>query len=817
MNLQASASSAISAIQSSLASATSQLALASQAIQPGIPIGTGQGLPIPVFQAPGTISLNTAQAVGIIIGIVLGSALLCLAVYLLVSRMRRKGRDSYLSDRGITGSPKQLPSRLSSTFRTGNSMVIRFNPPKSSKTQSPLGPDRPKHNYPLPSPSLSGTNNLSLESIVEEDNNASGNSTASRASGWPLTSVTTNILNLDASQTTLPPRSKGMQPARRISGNRAPSGLSKTTPAIALMSPKLDRTIELGSQSPARDSIPKEPRTGITSGRSLILDDFPSLANKATREKSQEYNKVRLEEVVRYVFEEKVIEKIAQPVKESFNDKPKGQYMDIPSIGNDIEGSLGKNNMNSPIDQLPTSQVKAEAEMVVRESVETPSLGRFDKTLSLPVESPQSSNISRESDSPESSLLFEVATPSSTTTQHIDDFEEDYFSKENSNLEISALPHEWEIEFPGIDTEDEQILDKTVQELLPETPTIQLPININLIPKQDLVSENSVQEVQDPSEIPKLQSPIRVHSPLEREPTQHIAFVEPETPPNSPGTKSPTSADIQPKQNLHSYEPVETTQQSKSSFAQNLRILAPSEEKQPPSSLRIPDDDQRDVSPLRRNPIFPSIDLTAFERHQPTHLEAPKEELELELDERRGRSMIRTSDIIEARLSAMAQLKDEVTTVEGLSRELSQPQPKANEDTARTTESILQPLDNPSFQPTGTSSIKVTSREESPLRRNPPTLYYPPISISDSRTRIVSRPKANTQFSKSLSKFQNLAAENPQEIIKAATEVTSRAIAGIYIPSSLREQAVRNVSRSRERGKSRAPIIQTGIESDKSN
>ena len=33
----------------------------------------------------------------------------------------------------------------------------------------------------------------------------------------------------------------------------------------------------------------------------------------------------------------------------------------------------------------------------------------------------------------------------------------------------------------------------------------------------------------------------------------------------------------------------------------------------------------------------------------------------------------------------------------------------------------------------------------------------------------------------------------------ASTEVTQRAIAGIYIPGSLREQAVRTVSKSRER------------------
>jgi hypothetical protein len=39
---------------------------------------------------------------------------------------------------------------------------------------------------------------------------------------------------------------------------------------------------------------------------------------------------------------------------------------------------------------------------------------------------------------------------------------------------------------------------------------------------------------------------------------------------------------------------------------------------------------------------------------------------------------------------------------------------------------------------------------------------------------------------------------------QASTEVTQRAIAGIFIPGSLREQAVRAGSRSRERGMGRS-------------
>lgn len=71
-----------------------------------------------------------AQVTGITIGIALGSFLLGIATYFLISRTREKDRDSFLSE-GVTGFPKTLPARQSATFRTGNSMVIKFFPSKS--------------------------------------------------------------------------------------------------------------------------------------------------------------------------------------------------------------------------------------------------------------------------------------------------------------------------------------------------------------------------------------------------------------------------------------------------------------------------------------------------------------------------------------------------------------------------------------------------------------------------------------------------------------------------------------------------------------
>jgi hypothetical protein len=50
---------------------------------------------------------------------------------------KRNERDSYLDEKDSIRSPTKLPSRDSSTFRTGNSITVKFNPPKSSDAPDP--------------------------------------------------------------------------------------------------------------------------------------------------------------------------------------------------------------------------------------------------------------------------------------------------------------------------------------------------------------------------------------------------------------------------------------------------------------------------------------------------------------------------------------------------------------------------------------------------------------------------------------------------------------------------------------------------------
>jgi hypothetical protein len=177
--------------------------------------------------------------------------------------------------------------------------------------------------------------------------------------------------------------------------------------------------------------------------------------------------------------------------------------------------------------------------------------------------------------------------------------------------------------------------------------------------------------------------------------------------------------------------------------------------------------------------------------------------------------MIRTSDIIEARLSGISRVKEQEKVQEEDARQEERERtvspPRQNTVDPPTIHAdhrdrTLSPLRrNPSNAYFAKLHSRAPSlppsllcREESPLRRNPPNQNMTILGTPDS----TSRSRSNGQFSQTLSKFQTLASQNPNDSSIASNEVTQRAIAGIHIPGSLREQAVRNLSKSRERGKS---------------
>lgn len=233
---------------------------------------------------------------------------------------------------------------------------------------------------------------------------------------------------------------------------------------------------------------------------------------------------------------------------------------------------------------------------------------------------------------------------------------------------------------------------------------------------------------------------------------------------------------------------------------------------------------EREISPLRRNPPFEPfeaiISLLDGPKGGATKLEEDADEYES-----RGRSMIRTSDIIEARLSGLAQAnkpQEDMLQPRGRQGEPDDLQPASSAPAQRSTATDQVQLRTPPkrkpvaanqvstknppslssnslSRPVSATSATVTPRrdESSPLRRNPPDINPPPRRALGTGAKATSSTK---EFSQALSKFQTLISENPQDAVVASNEVTSRAIAGIYIPGSLREQAVRNLSKSRERG-----------------
>lgn len=261
---------------------------------------------------------------------------------------------------------------------------------------------------------------------------------------------------------------------------------------------------------------------------------------------------------------------------------------------------------------------------------------------------------------------------------------------------------------------------------------------------------------------------------------------------------------------------------------EELEFLTQREQSPPPHSPT----EEKEILPLRMNRQIRNITSIIAEHEATSELQEPNPEEEVDDCQARGRSMLRTSDIIEARLSAIIRTKylpllntapqelskeerdqtisplrrnpvDLATVLDQRNRTLSplQQNPLTSTLSIKRKSRTLSPPSLPRLHPVSPS----LSREESPLRRTPPSpIPSQPLSAQESifASNTASRPQSNFAFSQTLSKFQSLAEQGTINGRQASTEVTQRAIAGIFIPGSLREQAVRNLSKSRERSAS---------------
>lgn len=352
-------------------------------------------------------------------------------------------------------------------------------------------------------------------------------------------------------------------------------------------------------------------------------------------------------------------------------------------------------------------------------------------------------------------------------------------------------------------------------------------------PLQERVEQSISQAVEDPSsetpsspafdtdtsdsEAPDLPETTKIDS--QQGSSLNVQTIPPQQTREHMPTKEPENQDTasQPLSRLR--------EQTVSPLRQNptINCLEKNVEPRSPSTM----DEEREISPLRRNPPFQGM-ASLFKEQQVGQNQTKLGEGENDgAYESRGRSMIRTSDIIEARLSGLAQIdkqydkslqqRDQQGENDNSWPAISTPSQrisasdkvyKALTPPWRKPVGSKQPAFTKSPSPLTSSSLSrpvfVTSAAappqrdvSSPLRRNPPDHSPHPRSARDASPKVGSNAK---EFSQALSKFQTLVSQNPQDAVVASNEVTSRAIAGIYIPGSLREQAVRNLSKSRERG-----------------
>jgi hypothetical protein len=376
---------------------------------------------------------------------------------------------------------------------------------------------------------------------------------------------------------------------------------------------------------------------------------------------------------------------------------------------------------------------------------------------------------------------------------------------------------------------EDQPEDVARGQLLQQPKRIPAPETLALLQEDELPRYSTMPEIDKLLRIVAQQNEITDGKPLfwsdfrATDPEVEIAMSQPPLREHSPMTEVPLPRDaFPPRQRVDELMVEEQRSRTLSRIRRNpvidIAAFGPSPKQLPPAGERETSHppttsiEERELSPLRQNFHFRNITSFLQVEHETTvNAEIPINEAGADLREGRGRSMIRTSDIIKARLSGISRIKEQEKVQEEDARQeerertvsLLRRNPVVLVDHRdRTISPLRRNPSNASFAKLHSRAPSLPpsllSREESPLRRNPPNQNIAILGTSDS----TSRSKTNGQFSQTLSRFQTIASQNPKDSIKALNEVTQRAIAGIHIPSSLREQAVRNLSKSRERGQS---------------
>ncbi|KAK0099700.1 hypothetical protein ONS95_013407 [Cadophora gregata] len=859
-SMQASASAAIAAAQAAIASATgsaaaqasSLLASANARLSPTATqtvVGAGQTVqPLPSFPVPTNISLTPGQIAGIIVGAVAASVLLSLAAYFAIVRLKRRKHDSYMDEKYDARSPKEVHSRSSSAPRTGNTMTLKFNPPKSSDvpppTKSALRNDARSSVGSPPVPQISP---LQFQGPPARNSSSSTNITVWNqqqppvaATEWPVPSSSKPGNESGSFDLPAPEASGALAAPDRLGKRGYRSGGEPSE--------------EHGSLNPFSD--PRESK------REELDDPFEDVSSLYSIPDAQAYN---------FRLSTNSTAQIAEEAGNPFND-PATTYID-PSWDKyrfsdaqiftkpetpQIEES--KPRMNT-LAQYQYEDEPVKTTISEPEPAANPSILQLQTAF---VEKP-SSRMEQRLQAPELTPTKPSFQDTNYVTPNQPEFLKNYIPPTPESEKIPSPPPRRRPSLGSI---------RPLRKMLPpRQKTVSPPRQVNFnrgegsnrfppklpqgaqsrepfppilksvtteITVSDQSSRPSSKELREAALSPLRRNPVLAQ--VEAELAIATKDVESEIPimlekaqeskqqqksssrsllldgerfstaaRDGEGVEEAENNDreYRGRSMIRTSDIIEARLSIKSQNQENRKSLPTTEARinstvqksQPIISSKSPSDKIKNTqigigeSPLRRNPVdMSSIPRIPMHRRTKT-LPPPRQHIRREhAAKRRSRSLspIRlVNKFLQLERSPIPSPKSPFRV-----------NPSNLKSTKRRSRSLSPPRQpNPSLK----SLPHSISRENSPLRRNPTRTYSPMVSgtvaVDSTPTSTSARvPKAarNGLFAQSLSKFQNLASQNPQDAIIASTEVTQRAIAGIYIPGSLREQAVRTVSKSRE-------------------
>ncbi|CAG8977495.1 hypothetical protein HYALB_00009328 [Hymenoscyphus albidus] len=819
------ASAAAAAAAASAAASSANDAAAAAATKPGSCL-----IPPPAGTSP-DVSITSAQVILIVIGGLILVFLLGFAGYFLVSRKKRMGeRDSYLDEKDSASSPRRLNSRMSSAYRTGNGMKIQYNP-RNAAAHEPM-PTVTDQTGGLLVPSNANNSNSNVSGVSVPPTGLS-----MVPVGSPIRPNTSHSTSVD---------SPDREAFEAWSLKNRQNEQIKRSPRFAQgpKSPMVEETATAVSyaETPAKSEL-------ITNSYPIFYDQLRVQPGTDVAPRKPSYGKTERKRSAINVtnpFDVQPTSPVQKAATQGHRDLPLATddtSQDIKTTILDVKDTMMDEPLSVPITffsnyenpfldpaQATPKSKEAEPRGFTAQTPKTPKTPRrevFDLEKLL---SPKKNRFP----APETlAMLRQEEAPRTSTVPEIDRLLQ-LVAKQNEKY--SDKPLFW-TDFRPPDPEVETSLSVPLGRESPE------PLNV----KKEPVVEKSPEVIPSPPvttpppvgpppTIPPPAIPPPKRSPVteREEPKLLFNIPVPPIPESNPRdrTLSPLRRNpvIDRERSISARPSLKSTQSSESTLPT------------PDPNPGAPDD--RELSPLRRNPSQVR-NITSLLAEQPLHINTssspptapptaslPVPGTESETHGERGRSMIRTSDIIEARLSWKSQLAKQD---EEALKELDQEKRDRAKSPLRRNPVDLEALRrSPSLRSYKSGMSGTTANTNSPppmpqskrrsITLSPPPRHdsIPPVPVLNPSQQSSSPPvrnsiqrnrSSNPHFSQVLERFQVLASQNSVDKGALTNEVTQRAIAGIYIPGSLREQAVRNSSSSRggQVGRSTSRGPQAGI------